>query len=177
MLLKLVIVSHYHRVLAERWTVEDLSSALQVPATALRRKMAYWQSQGLLKEESTDTFLLVEEHKGRSQDVIAEEEAESAMASVHDQREEELQVYIFQFKFGLNAGAPPGWLIGECVGSMTWWLRVRDPVESKFLCSVFSPLTSAEACEKSSQWPWKEICVSTGVRKPGNIYASPTAMI
>ena len=42
---------------------------------------------------------------------------------------------------------------------------------------VFSPLTSAEACEKSSLWLWKESCVSTGVRKPGNTCASPTAMI
>jgi anaphase-promoting complex subunit 2 len=79
----------------ERWTVEDLSSALQVPATALRRKIAYWQSQGLLKEEQTDTFLLVEEHKGRSHDIMIneDEEAESAMASAHAQKEEELQVW------------------------------------------------------------------------------------
>ena len=40
-----------------------------------------------------------------------------------------------------------------------------------------SPFTSSEACEKSSPWLWKDICVSTGVRKPGNICASPTAMI
>ena len=45
----------------------------------------------------------------------------------------------------------------------------RDPVEAIFLSGVFSPLTSAEAREKSSQWFWKEICVSTGVRKLGNI--------
>ena len=42
--------------------------------------------------------------------------------------------------------------------------------------SVFSPLTS-EVCEKSSRWLWKESCLSTGVRKPGNTCASPTAMI
>ena len=30
------------------------------------------------------------------------------------------------------------------------------------------PLTSAEGFEKSSRWLWKEICVSTGVQKPGN---------
>ena len=29
-------------------------------------------------------------------------------------------------------------------------------VESTFLSGVFSPLTSAEACEKSSRWLWKE---------------------
>ncbi|KAL4219155.1 Anaphase-promoting complex subunit 2 [Mactra antiquata] len=79
----------------ERWTVEELSTVLQVPATALRRKIAYWQSQGLLKEEQTDTFLLVEEHKGRSHDsIVAEdEEAESAMASSHAKTGEELQVF------------------------------------------------------------------------------------
>ena len=78
----------------ERWTVEELSTALQVPATALRRKIAYWQSQGLLKEELPDTFLLVEEHKGRAHDIVIgeDEEAESAMASAHAQKEEELQV-------------------------------------------------------------------------------------
>ena len=52
--------------------------------------------------------------------------------------------------------APPGWLSGERVGLMTWWLGVRFPDEANFLSGVFSPLTSAEACEKSSRWLWKE---------------------
>ena len=39
---------------------------------------------------------------------------------------------------------------------MTWWLWVRSPVEATFLFGVFSTLTSAEACEKSSWWLWKE---------------------
>ena len=51
---------------------------------------------------------------------------------------------------------PPRWLSGERVGLMTWWLWVRSPVEATFLSGVFSPLTSAEACEKSSRWLWKE---------------------
>ena len=33
----------------------------------------------------------------------------------------------------------------------------------------FSPLTSAEACAQSSRWLWKEICVSSGIRKVGNM--------
>ena len=53
----------------------------------------------------------------------------------------------------------------------------RVSVEAKFLSGVFSPLTSAEACEKSSGWLWNEICVRTGVRKPGNTFASPTAIV
>ena len=56
----------------------------------------------------------------------------------------------------VNGIAPPGWLSGERVQLMTWWLRVRSPVEATFLSGVFSPLTSAEACEKSSRWLWKE---------------------
>ena len=50
-------------------------------------------------------------------------------------------------------------------------------VESKIISGVFPLLNSAEACEKTSRWLWKEICVSTGLRKPGNACASPTAMI
>ena len=42
---------------------------------------------------------------------------------------------------------------------------------------ITHPLTSAEVCEKSSRWLWKKSCVSTGVRKPGNTYASPTASL
>ena len=52
--------------------------------------------------------------------------------------------------------APLGWLSGERVRLMTWWLQVRSWVEMTFLSGVFSPLTSAEACEKSSRWLWKE---------------------
>ena len=39
---------------------------------------------------------------------------------------------------------------------MTWWLWVWSLVEATFLSGIFSPLTSAEACEKSSRWLWKE---------------------
>ena len=52
--------------------------------------------------------------------------------------------------------APTGWLSGVPGGLMIWWLLVRSPVEANFLSGVVSPLTSAEACEKSSQWLWKE---------------------
>ena len=56
---------------------------------------------------------------------------------------------------------------------------ILTPVEAKFLSDdrrVFSPLTAAEACEKNSRWLWKESCVSSGMRKPGNTRDSPTAM-
>ena len=76
------------------WTIEDLSIEMKMPAHALRRKIAFWQSHGLLKEEASDKFVLVEEHRGRTQDamLMEEDETESAMASAQDQKEEELQV-------------------------------------------------------------------------------------
>ena len=40
-----------------------------------------------------------------------------------------------------------------------------------------SSLTAAKTCEKSSRRLGKEIYFSTGVRKPENTCASPTAMI
>ena len=62
--------------------------------------------------------------------------------------------------------------------SDSWWSSVRSPFEENSLSSVVSPLTSAKACEKSSWWLWKKkSCVGTGVRKPGNTCAPPTAMI
>ena len=52
--------------------------------------------------------------------------------------------------------APPMWLSCEHVWPMTWWLWVRSPIEADFPSGVLSPLTSAEACEKSSRWLWIE---------------------
>ena len=64
--------------------------------------------------------------------------------------------HILLTMFFKSRQCPPGWLSGERDGLMIWWLWVRSPVEATFLSGVFSPLTSAEACEKSSRWRWKE---------------------
>ena len=63
----------------------------------------------------------------------------------------DLYVLVLYFSDAL-----PGWLNVERVRLMTWWLWVGSPVEATFLSGLFSPLTSAEACEKSSWWLWKE---------------------
>ncbi|KAL0103028.1 hypothetical protein PUN28_018377 [Cardiocondyla obscurior] len=78
------------------WTLKDLAEVMHAPPTVLRRKMAFWVSQGLLKETSTDVFVLQEESTSKNRlpsDIVEEEETESAMASASDQREEELQVF------------------------------------------------------------------------------------
>ena len=74
-----------------------------------------------------------------------------------------------QGKGALSSTEPRlGGSVVSVLGLMTWRLRVWSPVEATFLSGVFSPLTSADSCEKSSRWLWKKSCVSTGVRKPGN---------
>ena len=51
------------------------------------------------------------------------------------------------------------WLSDERVGFMTWWFDFETRLRQNF----FPALTSAEACEKSHRWFWKEICLSTVV--------------
>ncbi|CAG4931749.1 unnamed protein product [Parnassius apollo] len=84
------------------WSLDELHQVMKVPVTILRRKITYWQSMGLITEKSTDYFVLVDgsdAHKSnvstnQVQEMICEdEEAESVMASAHDQREGELQVF------------------------------------------------------------------------------------
>ncbi|XP_014470530.1 PREDICTED: anaphase-promoting complex subunit 2 isoform X2 [Dinoponera quadriceps] len=88
------IILHYQD--KSEWTLEDLAEVMHAPPTVLRRKMAFWVSQGLLKETTSDVYVLQEENTYMSRlpaDIVDEEETESAMASASDQREEELQVF------------------------------------------------------------------------------------
>lgn len=84
------------------WTLDELHQVMKVPITVLRRKITYWQSMGLITEKSTDFFALVDGSDANKshvstnqvQEMICEDdEAESVMASAHDQREGELQVF------------------------------------------------------------------------------------
>lgn len=89
----------WHFQSKNQWTIEELSQIMHAPATLVRRKITYWQSQGLLHEIGPDSFELVEESGPRvkghipSEIVCDDEETESAMASAQEQREEELQVF------------------------------------------------------------------------------------
>lgn len=42
------------------WRLADLSQKIQVPASVVRKKIAYWQAQGLIEETSSDNFTLIE---------------------------------------------------------------------------------------------------------------------
>lgn len=89
----------YHFQTKNEWTIEDLSSITKVPASALRRRLSFWQNHGLISETTPGIFTLLEKESEKSQyeDMSLaeadEEDLESAMASASDQREEELQVF------------------------------------------------------------------------------------
>lgn len=42
------------------WRLDALSRKLQIPASVVRKKIAYWQAQGLIEETATDDFKLIE---------------------------------------------------------------------------------------------------------------------
>ncbi|XP_071820254.1 anaphase-promoting complex subunit 2-like [Apostichopus japonicus] len=102
------IIMHFEE--KEKWTIQELSGVMQVPSTTLRRKIAFWQSQGLLKEDPTDCFTLVEEDSGRgskegADEVIIEsdDETESATASTQSQTLHVFWSYIEGMLTNLNS--------------------------------------------------------------------------
>merc|ERR1711894_421934 len=88
----------YHFQEKAEWTAEELSQSLKIPISTLRRRITFWQTQGLIKEVTTDKYALIEE--GMSEvdhgDAIVtaeDEEAESVTKSTKNQRAEELEVF------------------------------------------------------------------------------------
>ncbi|CAD7078540.1 unnamed protein product [Hermetia illucens] len=91
-------IIHYFQERNE-WALEELSGLLKIPPSILRKRISFWQTQGLIKERDTDIYTLIDEMEqsqvdpSQSQEICEEDESESAMASASDQREEELQVF------------------------------------------------------------------------------------
>ena len=82
------------------WTVESLASSLTMTVTKLRRRIAFWQMQGLVRETADGKYSLVEEGEmrrlsgaGAAEGPNPDEESESVTRTSKDQRAEELQVF------------------------------------------------------------------------------------
>uniref|UniRef100_A0A1A9ZZH8 Anaphase-promoting complex subunit 2 n=1 Tax=Glossina pallidipes TaxID=7398 RepID=A0A1A9ZZH8_GLOPL len=94
-----VIIYHFQN--KTEWSLEDLSTTVKIPPSILKRRIAFWQSHGIILESQPGVFKLNENDLPKTQldkepisEIIAEDEGnESAMASASDQREEELQVF------------------------------------------------------------------------------------
>ncbi|GBG67409.1 hypothetical protein CBR_g545 [Chara braunii] len=103
-----VLVMHFEKT--NRWLSSDLAEAVGVPVGAVRKKMSFWVNQGVVTEAQAQTggeitYTVVEtlgESGGKAGTacgaaegavMLEEEEGESAVASIEDQRQHELEVY------------------------------------------------------------------------------------
>ena len=77
------------------WQADDLAASLKMPVTSLRRKITFWQAQGLLKETNNKYSLIEESPMRRMSGGGGEtnEDEESITRTSSDQRAEELQVF------------------------------------------------------------------------------------
>lgn len=91
------IIIHFET--QKQWALNDLASQMRIAAVILKKKISFWQGQGLIREFEPDQYILVE----GSDDIESstaqlphaedDEEADNAMESATDQREEALQVF------------------------------------------------------------------------------------
>lgn len=84
------------------YTLDELSLLLEMPAQALQRKISFWQSQGVLREDGNDTYVLTDELKISHQEPMAveDEDPESVLVSAQDQKTEEIQI-IWSYVAGM----------------------------------------------------------------------------
>ncbi|XP_058158763.1 anaphase-promoting complex subunit 2 [Dasypus novemcinctus] len=79
------------------WSLEELSKVVKMPVALLRRRMAVWLQQGVLREGPPGTFAVVEEERPQDRDsmvlIDSDDESDSGMASQADQKEEELLLF------------------------------------------------------------------------------------
>ena len=47
------------------WNAQQLAASIKVPVSTLRRRITFWQSQGIIVESSPDVFSLVEDGGGK----------------------------------------------------------------------------------------------------------------
>ncbi len=88
------------------WTINELSEVMAIPPSILRRRIALWQNKGILKETTTDRFVLIEDERIVSSHSTLNNETlmniendfdddlgnDKSSASILDEREEKLTV-------------------------------------------------------------------------------------
>lgn len=80
------------------WALEDLSAVLGVPHEFLRRKLAFWQQHGVVHEETSGHYSVLEKASGRERPdrgvmlIDSDDEGDSNTTTQSKQREEKLQV-------------------------------------------------------------------------------------
>lgn len=89
------IIMHFQN--QKEWQLEELSSVINMPQSVLRRRIGFWQLQGLIRETQENLFALCDENQDDVNKIETEAnvvlDEEETMVSATDQREEELQVF------------------------------------------------------------------------------------
>ncbi|XP_049600328.1 anaphase-promoting complex subunit 2 [Syngnathus scovelli] len=83
------------------WTLEELSAALSVPKEAVHRKLALWQQHGVLREESTGRYSVLETassckdktERGAVMMIDSDDERDSNTTTQTQQKEEKMQLF------------------------------------------------------------------------------------
>ncbi|KAG5679053.1 hypothetical protein PVAND_008650 [Polypedilum vanderplanki] len=88
------IIWHFQN--QKEWQLDSLSTVINMPPSVLRRRIGFWQLQGLIRETKENLFVLCDEKQQDCEmetqvNVVLDEE--ETMVSANDQREEELQVF------------------------------------------------------------------------------------
>ncbi|KAL7046908.1 hypothetical protein ACKWTF_002737 [Chironomus riparius] len=89
------IIMHFQN--QKEWQLDQLSTVINMPPSTLRRRIGFWQLQGLIREAKENTFILCDENHDQAGEIETETnvvlDEEETMVSANDQREEELQVF------------------------------------------------------------------------------------
>lgn len=87
----------YHFQTQKEWQLDKLSTVINMPPSVLRRRIGFWQLQGLVRETTENLFVLCDENQDGEMETHANAnvvlDEEETMVSANDQREEELQVF------------------------------------------------------------------------------------
>ena len=83
------------------WELDKLGQKMNMPPSILRKRLVFWQAQGLIREATENYFVLndrnkpeaAEELQVQPPEMCEDDDTECAMESASDQREEELQVF------------------------------------------------------------------------------------
>ncbi|KAG5834734.1 hypothetical protein ANANG_G00264720 [Anguilla anguilla] len=81
------------------WSLEELSGVLGVPQEVVRRKLALWQQQGVLREDAGGRYSVLETGALRERPergvllIDSDEEGDSNTTTQSEQREEKLQLF------------------------------------------------------------------------------------
>lgn len=92
-----VAILHYFQE-RNQWTLDELCKEMKLQPTILRKRISFWQSQGIIKEPEPSVFVLIDDsshvtEEMQSQGQECDDDETSSIRSASDQREEELQVF------------------------------------------------------------------------------------